>query len=264
MHNIKLYFKNHSPISINFIDHPVAHSVFDLAKKHYQIHPVVFRDNLKYTMNYFENLAEQANKVFNWNWKTSNITVEDTVVMHEDLERILNDEGDFSTIPEHLDQLIHELHFCLHNIQKAKPSRSGYFQVEWFTNEYLDIQQDFCFTTDIAFGDVILQNPFVGHNPLKCYADNDFDDIERTCRIPTRIKSGIVIATFDNLFEFDIVDYHHWWHTNGKPVTDLVGYDTILKYTGEGKIGEVVNKEDLRQILESTDVLIFDKLEFFS
>jgi len=265
MYKINVYFENHDPISIHLIDHPVAEKFFYLSRKHYQNHPVVFRDNIKYTMKYFEKLAAEANDKLNWNWKTKNITSVDTIVMHEDLEKVLNDEGDFSVIPEHLDNLIHELHYCLHNIQfKENPSRSGHFQIEWFTNKYLDIDDDFRFTTDIGFGDLILQNPFVGHNPLRCYTDNDFDDITRTCKIPVRIKSGIVIATFNKLELDDPAHYYEWWHTKGKAVVDQVGYSTILKYTGEGKIGEVTNKENLLKILQSTDILIFDKLEFFS
>jgi hypothetical protein len=183
--------------------------------------------------------------------------------MHEDLEKILNDEGDFSTIPSHLDHLIHELHYCLHRMQfKDKPSRTGYFQVEWFNNDYIPLPNDFSFTTNLSFGDIILQNPFVGHNPIRVYKDNDFDDIDRTCRLPTRIKSGIVIYTIKGSMNYDFDHYKNWWLTHGKSIVDAVGFNEILKFTGEGKIGEVVNKDLLLSIINDENVLEFEKLEF--
>lgn len=263
MRTVNVYFKNFDPLQIELINHPVADKFINLVKNHYTNYPVVFRDNLKYNMTYFEQLAKEANSKLGWKWKTENITEPDTVVMHKDLESALNDEGDFSVIPEHLDNLIHELHYCLHRVRfNESNNRSGHFQIEWFTNNFVELDSDFTFSNTVNFGDLILQNPFVGHNPLKCYYDNDYENITRTCRIPNRIKSGIVLVSTESIPCPNFDDYFNWWHTKGKDFVDAVGYDTIVKYTGEGKIGEVTNKDLFASIISCPDILTFEKLEF--
>jgi len=263
MKRINIYFKEFDPIEVELINHTVADKFFYLANKHYIEYPIVFRDPLKYTYDYLEKLIVEANEKLHWNCKTQNLTEEDIIDIHKNLENTLNDEGDFRSIPEEFDNLIHEFHYCLHRIQhKDKPNRIGYFQIEWFNNEFIPMDNDFSFTNNLKFGDIILQNPFVGHNPLHCYHDDDYTNIDRTCKIPCRIKSGIIMYTIPKAKEIDYNHYYEWWDTRGKSVLDKVGYDTILRFTGEGKIGEVINKDTLREIIETPNILEFDKLEF--
>ena len=115
----------------------------------------------------------------------------------------------------------------------------------------------------MQFGDLRLQNPYVGHDPMQVYQEQDIEQIMRTCTFPDRIKPGIHI----NLQSrpqglFNLERYKTWWINNAPEFVDVHGLDQLVKYAGWAVVGKIINIDDLQTCLESTK-LEFNRLEFY-
>lgn len=252
MNYINIFFKNHIPITLEIIDNPVGIKFFELVKKNLKKEKPIFRDHAKYNELYLNDLAVLLKKELNWNWLTNDYSIENTVCMHKEIENLLEKDNSFKNIPGNLQNLIHEAHFCIHSIQyKSKDYLHGVFlQIEWFNDDFIELDEDFQFCTQTSFGDIILQNPYVGHPPIQCYQQNDYKNILRTCTFHDRIKPGIKINLTNKDFQaFD--RYKNWWHEKCIDFVNLHGFDKILRYTGFPKVGKVKNLDTLNEVLKS-------------
>lgn len=239
-------FNNLEPLIIELHENQTSQSFFSLVKKNYQKEMPIFRDQARYTTQYLSTLATEVNDALGWDWNEHNITKEDTVVMHKKLEDYLEKEESFRHVPGHLQELLHEAHFCLHAIQyhDEKRPHGNFLQIEWFNDDSVPLAEDFEFNHDIAVGDIILQNPYVGHPPIQCYQLDDHKNIDRTCQFHDLIKPGIKINLTDAKLT-DIDSYKQWWHSKAGDYVKKQGFDNIMKYTGFPVVGQVKNKEAL-------------------
>jgi len=260
-----ILFKDQPALHAELVDSVVAHQYIDLLKKNYQSEPPIFRDVTQYTDEYLSKLLEESQDKLGWLWTNDKNGKPDRIAFHKNLENMLDKEGSFSHIPAELDHLIHEIHFCLHSGQHNKKSNKiqrNKLIIEWFNQDYVPLDDDFEFTVDMKFGDIRLQNPYVGHDPMQIYQEQDLEQVMRTCTFANRIKPGIHINLMDNpKLNFDLDTYKTWWQINAKEFVDQHGIDQILKYTGWAVIGRITNLDDLITCLK-TPVLEFEKLEF--
>ena len=129
---ITVDFEQHPPLYIKIQETEVGYRYFNLVRSNYQQSLPVFRDELKYTTEYMYELAHRAKQAFNWNWDdVTDFASGIGAQLHKDLETLLA-QG-FRHIPEEYDELVHELHYCLHLIQHGQPNRrTGWFQIEWY------------------------------------------------------------------------------------------------------------------------------------
>ena len=260
MNYINIFFKNNDPIVIKLIDHPVGDKFFKLVKSNLEKEKPIFRDHAKYNEEYLKELSVHLKKELDWNWLKEEYSLENTVAMHKEIENLLEKDYSFKKIPGHLQNLIHEAHFCIHTIQyRDKNNIHGNFlQIEWFNDDFIELNEDLKFSTELSPGDIILQNPYVGHPPLQCYQQNDYKNIMRTCTFHDRIKPGIKINLFQ-LVDIDLEKYKNWWHENGLEFVNLHGFKKILSYTGFPVVGKVTNLQTLQEVLK-TPVLELDKI----
>jgi len=260
MNYINIFFQNHDPVIIEVMDNVVGTKFFELVKKNLKKEKPIFRDQAKYNEKYLKELAVLLKKELGWNWLSDEYSLENTVLMHKEIENLLEKDYSFKKIPGNLQNLIHEAHFCIHSIQyKDIDYLHGVFlQIEWFNDDFVELKEDFQFCTKTSFGDVILQNPYVGHPPIQCYQQNDFKNIIRTCTFHDRIKPGIKVNLTNSEFkEFD--KYKNWWFSNCIDFVNLHGYDKILRYTGFPVVGKVKNLDHLIEVLK-TPMLELDKI----
>jgi hypothetical protein len=258
---IKLYFKNWEPLSIVVENNTTGRLYFDLVKKHYANDDPFFKDNIKWTPEYLRELAHVAKQELGWDWLLDDYTLDVTAQLHKDLEYSVGRVG-FENMPEEYDWLLYDLHHCLHSIQngKTEPKRDCNLQLEWLSDDSIPLPSDFEFITNIKRGDLILINPYVGHNPLQLYMENDFSDLESTCKFHDKIKPAIVISSFSSTVTKQAM-------LNRMLIEDpaFVNKHTrekILYYSGSARIGYVENLEFFESVVESSDELVFDKLEF--
>jgi hypothetical protein len=258
---ITVNFDQQPPLYIKIQDTDVGQQYFELVKSNYQKASPVYRDAAKYTSKYMRQLAQQAQQAFGWNWhNVSDYSDGIGAQLHKDLE-ILLQQG-FENIPEQHDDLVHELHYCLHLIQHGnKLQRPGWLQIEWYNDEGFDLDPNFKFSLELKIGDVRLQNPFVGHGPWQMWMEQDFGNISQTCKFHTFVKPGINIAhsPYELFTQFDQLIAQ--FQKNDPQFVELHGIEKIKNYTGHPVIGHILNIDDLLTV-KNAPTLTLKELKF--
>lgn len=234
MQDLSIYFQDFPPLLIQLDDNDVARQWKRLFADNYSRQmPICRSGKKKYTLAYLNELVAEANEKLNWNYSTNIATADDTVVLHKNIEQIC--ANGFKNIPAIYDNLIHEMHFCIHAIEagsRLKPVTytvptvpvtgpvpvapaalpavattsttanktgdrvtTGFLQIEWFNDEGFALDESFEFKLNMEVGDIKLQNPFVGHGPLQIYRYNDWTNVFQTCKFHDFVRPGINILT---------------------------------------------------------------------
>lgn len=248
---ITVIFRDCPPLYIEPDQTPVADQWVKLVDNHIRSgQPPIFRDPQRYTQDRLQALALKANRLLGWEWNCQDVSVANTTHMHKDIEQFLA-QG-YENIPEEYDELLHEIHFCLHSVESGS-KRSSWLQIEWFTDDWFPLDADaYPAKLELEFGDVRLQNPYVGHHPLFLWQQNDHTRVLQTCRFHDRIKSGVCIAVQDKpvLYQFDWTTYLGWWQRHAQDFLRIHGQQNLIRYTGHPVVGRVRNLDDLRRCVE--------------
>ena len=262
MKKILVHFEEHQPLVIGLEDSETANSFHSLLAKNLAQSQPIWRDPLKYDLKYFQELCVQIKNKLGWPWQLEQFDLAKAVTLHKDLENYLEKDKSFRNIPGDQQMLLHEAHYCIHNIlhMDASMPRGAFLQFEWFNDDHVQLPEDANFVKHPSYGDIELQNPYVGHPPQQCWQENDYKNIDRTCAFHDIIKPGIKINLVKESSSVDMNAYEKWWKTNCKDFVDKVGWSQILKYTGFPIIGKVKNLDHLSTI-EGDKSLIFKSVE---
>ena len=258
MSEILLKFESLPALLVSINEDNTSTLFFELLKKNMKKQPPIFRDNAGYTKAYLKELAYQLKADLGWDWMSNDYTIEDTIKMHKEIENMLDKEKSFANVPKDTQELIHEAHFCIHAVQWHNPKfpRGNFLQLEWFNDDYTELPDDARFVFQPGFGDIILQNPYVGHPPIQCWQQNDYENITRTCQFHDRIKPGVKInLTTPPNKRFPLKKYEQWWTTNAPNFVNQHSMEKIIKYTGFPLVGKVKNKEMLDKICNHASIL---------
>ncbi len=262
MPQINLKFVNQPVLYLSIDDTEIGKRYVNLVKENYKNQKPVFRDRIKYTVDYMHTLAKEASEKLGWNWQADSYTIANTALLHKNLEELLGSTG-FDNVPAEYDNLLHELHYCLHIIQHNKDhaGRRGWLQIEWYNDDGFVLDENFRFSKGLTVGDIKLQNPWVGHGPLQIYLEQDFTKINQTCKFHNFVKPGInvVIDHFEHFNDMDQLLKEFQTHDPG--FVKLHGIDKIIHYTGYPVIGKILNLDDLK-IVALSPSLEFEELSF--
>jgi hypothetical protein len=262
VNQILVTFQNHPALVIDIQSTNLGLRFIDLIKQNCQTYGLPsYRDRIKYTEQYMHTLAIRAQEAFGWQWDIPTYDLQSSIWLHKDLERLLG-ATDFSQVPQEYDELLMELHYCLHIVQDPGKvsTRQGAFQLEWFNDSGFDLDRDFEFGTVKRFGDVEFLNPWVGHSPTQIFFENDYINIPMTCKFHDRVKPGIVISTYEQKIDrLQVLDY---FSTHAPEFVKLHSKEKIMHYTGYPCIGRVSNLDTFRQILTDPNEIKVNKLEF--
>jgi hypothetical protein len=265
MHNdyhIVVKFKGVDGLKIQFRPTCVTERYCQLLKKNYQTSPPLFRDHASYTKTRMLELVEQARVALGWDWSAQDYDTATSVALHKDLETFL--APGFANIPKEHDDLMHELHICLHSLQADQQRNT--IQIEWFNDDGFALPDEFEHVHDVSFGDVRLQNPYVGHIPRVVYGTNDSENIPQTCRFHDHVRPGLAILANPNIptgsFDTDEQQkYLAWFQQHAPDWYDLHGEQKLLHYAGHAIIGRVLNLAALHQLV-TLPVIEFEHMEF--
>lgn len=250
MSQIEITFSKHNPILIELYEDLASQLFKKIVQRNIDAGGEIWRDPMMYTEDYFQKLCKEVSTKLGWEWIKDEYSLEQTTRMHKDIEEMLDKTESFRNVPGDIQNLIHEAHFCIHQIQYGERTRTPFIQVEWFNDDSKPLPEETVFTNELEFGDVVLQNPYVGHPPVQCFQQNDHKNIHRTCQFHDIIKPGVKINTFEGSVKgyknFD--EYKSWWHTHCNDFVREVGWQKIEKYSGWPKVGHVIDKDNLYNI----------------
>jgi len=233
---------------------------YNLTKKINNTQLPFYQDTAIYTPAYLLQLAQEAKRVLGWNWMSDHYDISVATKLHKDLENFFS-EFSHDDIPEEHDTLIYNLHHCLHAIQFGNSGRqTSPFQIEWLTDESVELPESFEFTEQCSYGDLILLNPYVGHNPLQIYNENDFSSLSTTCRFHDIIKPGIVLV--QSISEISKEKILSEFKKNDPDFVNLHGEQKIKYYSGAAVIGKVQDANLFKSIMEFPGTLELDRVEF--
>lgn len=244
--DILVKYKDFPSLEIQLDQSPIRDPYKNLVRSCCNYLPIS-RDPKRYTEEYFRTLCEQAKQKLGWDWVVESYPLSVTTLLHKDIEIFLS--NGFTNIPEDYDNLLHELHYGLHALQ-SHHDRGNWIQVEWFNDAGFSMPDDFAFSTHLQFGDVKLQNAYVGHDPAFVYLQQDHTNIKQTCRFHDYIRPGINIMIKDYRVKVDH-RYQEWFLKQAPDWVSEHGWDKILRYTGWPKVGRVKNLDVLEQIADS-------------
>ena len=256
MKKVNITYKGFPTLYLEFQSNKTTDKLFKIISASNINQKPISRDQKRYTVDYLNQLAKQVEKLLGWNWNCDQYTYEQTTRLHKNIERLAG--PDFSTVPQEFHHLIHEIHYCLHAVEQGQ-KRGNFLQVEWFNSLKAPLEETFAHKKSIEFGDVRLQNPYVGHTPLMVWTQNDSTNLMQTCKFHDRITPGIYISIEDT--EYDFINYKQWWEDNGRDFVDLHGWDKIWHYTGHAVVGKVINLDDLTTISNTDQILELEKIE---
>ena len=235
---------------------------FDLTKSQYQKTFPFYKDNAEWTLQRMVELANEAKQILGWEWLSDSYTMETAIMLHKDLEQSVGKYG-FDSVPLEHHDLLYDIHHCLHAIQggKTDSTRVCNFQLEWtITTDTIPLPSSFEFSETVNRGDLILINPYVGHNPLQLYMEQDSVDFRSTCKFHDIIRPSVVVSSFTMTKTKDeLVD---WMYTNDPGFVEEFGIDTIRYYSGSAVIGRVQQIEVFEEIMHYKNTLELDKVEF--
>lgn len=254
-------FRNAPPLICQIVNTELGRRYYNLVREQWQADSAaIFRDPQKYTTEYFLRLVDQAHGQLGWDWRRDHYDLATTTRLHKDIEQYLADG--FENIPAEHDEILHELHFALHAIESGS-QRNSWLQIEWYNDNGFDITaHEYPRKLDLEFGDLRLQNPYVGHHPLYLYQQQDSINILQTCRFHDFVKPGInLVIERGNFVPLDWNRYINWFRTNCSDFIEKHGEDNLVKFTGHPIIGHVVNTSDL-EIVVNKPYLEFESLEF--
>lgn len=254
-------FRNAPALTCRLHDTDLARKYYSLLKQQYveDPHPL-FRDQQKYTLEYFVQLVNRAERELGWNWHRDNYNLDTTTLLHKDIEQYLA-QG-FENIPEEHDEILHELHFALHAIENGS-KRNSWLQIEWYNNAGFFMSEDeYPAKLKPEFGDIRLQNPYVGHHPLYVYEQKDTHNILQTCKFHDFVKPGInLVINSETEYKFEQEKYVSWFETHAPDFVKLHSIEKLCKFTGHPVVGSVVNKKDL-EIVVAMPIIEFESLHF--
>lgn len=259
---MRVRFKDCPSLTVDVDPTPLAQRWLRLVKHNSLREPrAIFRDPQKYTVAFLRRLAHQANRELGWQWNVDDLSLTSTTTMHKDIEQYLS--RGYEDIPQQHDELLHELHFCLHSVESGS-RRNSWLQIEWFNNSGFVINEhEYPAKLNLEFGDIRLQNPYVGHHPLFVYQQQDSANIMQTCRLHDFCRSGICIVVDQNTQDrsWDWNHYLQWFSTHSPEFVALHGVHRLRCFTGHPVVGRVHNLKDLEYCLDLPH-LEFESIEF--
>jgi len=250
--DILVKYKGFMPLKIELNDLSIKNPYKQLVLK-YSSTPAISRDQKSYNSVRLRELSQQAKDRLGWDWIHESYPLDVTTKLHKDIEIYL--ARGFAAIPKEFDDLLHELHYALHAIQGGN-NRGKWLQVEWFNDDSINMPAELEFTTKLQFGDVKLQNPYVGHDPAFIYMQQDSSNIAQTCQFHDIIKPGINIMIQNYKLEVDTQRYLAWFKTYAPGWYAEKGASQITRYTGWPKVGHVLNLDVLQQISDCEEFVL--------
>ena len=260
---IIIYMKDMPAMSVSVNNTETGRSYYYSTKTQYNKSFPYYKDNKIWTVQKLYELAKQVKSKMEWDWAKDDYSEHTLAMLHKDLEKTVGTFG-FDDVSAEDKDLLYEIHHCLHAIthNKINESRSCNFQIEWLEDiDTLPLPSSFEFCEYVSRGDLILINPYVGHNPLQVYMENDTIDFSSTVKFHDIIRPAVVLSSFNhNITKDEIVQ---WFKKHDTQFVNKVGEEKVRYYSGSAILGKVDDIEIFNKIMSYTGEHKLEKIEFY-
>ena len=192
---------------INLYDHEVAERFYqahaDVKRNHPDWAQARLQDHNRFNITYFKKLIAQAQAQNIVNWAhyeilpgAENYAANQVVFnhMHRDVEVRAGIEK-YAGLEDDQQLLVDELHWCLHSLESPDAPKDYKFQprdIVQFTyrGELVrpEIPKHTVFKKQLLPGEIMLDYPYVGKEPLYCIMHEDNNMLEQACKIIEHIS----------------------------------------------------------------------------
>jgi hypothetical protein len=144
----------------------------------------------------------------------------------------------------------------LHTVEGLKLfgpiNRTSLLSISWFEHHKswpVTPKFDYQFT----IGDVIVNYPHVGKSPWMCLKTKDNSNLKQTCRLPDACPPGFFVLLENCRLQQDQMHTQliQWYKDNEDQLKDLFTIEEMLAYSGEYKIGTILNKDQIPLLQKS-------------
>lgn len=272
--SIYLEFNNECETWVDIYDTPLGEAFY---QQHKQLKlnnacygQPILADHARYTISYFNRLVQQAQEVPGIDWYKYNIlpgehnyhhNQQQFNDMHRDLE-VLAGINNYQGLTNSQKSLMNELHCCLHTLETP----AAKYMYEFRGRDFMQFKHDIAMTMSripqgtrfdrvIHQGQVILDYPYVGKEPMACLMHQDNTILQQSCRVVDHISAGwktnVSTAEQKNWlpvqFPEDIDSSLTSWYYDNIVDMNALGYDLdlVLARSGWPIVGQI---RDMRKI----------------
>ena len=263
----QLFFQQHQDITQQYPTHSTATIV----------------DSTKYNINYFIDQISQANSIRALDWTKYHI--QDGIEnyhsnqlqfnkMHKDLEVVAGIHK-YAGLNEEQKTLIDDMHCCLHSLETSQAPLDYHFDSRSYIlfNYYVgynlnSMPEPVKFKRSIAPGEVMLDYPYVGKEPIFCMIHNDNSILQQTCKMIDKVSVSWKLHVGNEVgqkwgpdpWPKDVDAELTAWYYKNKTDLDALGYDLkkIINHTGFCTIGRIDNLSVLDYLQTTPNIQVTD------
>jgi len=271
---------------VDIYDTPIGNQFFNqhlaaVARDPKNAVPVI-TDYTKYTINYFLKLVQQALDTNTLNW--DNYTIVPGIenyhsnqvqfnLMHKDLE-IVAGLDHYAGLGQDQIDLINELHCCLHGLETIHAPLDYKFEPRAIVNfsYFIDngtnnhMPEPTKFSRAMLPGEIMLDYPYVGREPIFCMIHNDNSILQQTCKMIDRISLNWKLYTNNNTLKVwgplpwpnDVDAELTKWYYEYQTDMEALGYSLqkILDHTGFCIPGRVEDRSKLVYLRDTPNIQV--------
>ena len=274
--------------NIEIYDDPIGEIFFqqhlDLRATQPDNHRATLIDFNKYNIHYFLDLVKQAQEIGAIDWTHYEIRpaaeyYEQNQLnfnrMHKDLEVVAGIDK-YSGLDRQQMDILDELHCCLHSLETTSAplyyefTHRGFAVFSYQASYPLNLMPEpVKFKRTLGPGEIHLDYPYVGKEPIFCMIHGDDSKLLQTCKMIDRVSLNWKLHAHSDRtadrwgpepWPKDVdAELTAWWHAHRADM-DALGYDLdkVLNHTGFCAVGRIDDLSKLDYIKTTPNIQITD------
>lgn len=273
-----LEINNEVDFYVDLYDNPVVERFYAAHKDLQDNHPdwahAALQDYNRFNIDYFKDLINQAQTQNIVDWAHYQILPgaehydANQVIfnqMHRDVE-VKAGINKYEGLEDNQRLLVDELHWCLHSLESPDAPKDYKFRPRdiiqiTYRGELVrpEMPEDTVFSRSIDPGEIMLDFPYVGKEPLYCLMHNDNSMLEQACKIIQHISFSWKMHLSPHTAQ-QWAGGPYWpknydkemteWYMQHKETLDSMGYSVPLMLARSGfcKVGKITDTSKLEYI----------------
>lgn len=275
----KIYIKINDDVDFNIrlyddaISKIFYQQLVDLRESQFSRHQAFVSEKNRFNLQYFRSLLDQARNQGIFDWQHFQISPDlakrksnqvQFNAMHKEVE-VLAGIQKYGDLDADERRLVDEIHHCLHALEAPDPMIEPGWRPRVFLAMRYDanidrktlMPSDTKFKRYLAPGQVTLDFPYVGKEPLICLLHKDDSQLLQTCKVIDHVSYTWNLFLGPGMTRNIIPEQPHnidaaltAWYEDHKADMEHLGYDLqkVLDRTGFCTVGEIDDKSCLKYL----------------